>query len=158
MRVMSGLALAVLVSACGGGDDFEPPVCAPGELAVEGTVDGEAVSIRVASAGHVWSNIPSESDNAYLEVYGAGREPILRIEWDRTVARGQTTDAFGYVNLPSGSGSLHVGNCADDGFASLVTSRAEGADFLLRDLRAGPPCEGEAVGGELAGCLTFSSN
>ena len=126
---------------------------------LEVSLDGEPVDIQIVKSGHAFVNFPDNGDheNAYVDVYGAaGFEPILHIEWTRSLSRDQTADAFGYVNVSSQtSGSLQVGNCADDGFVSILTAREEGADFLLRDLRAGPPCQGQPVDGELAGCLRF---
>lgn len=154
-RLVVSFALASLAAACGGGDDdFVPPTCGENELALEGTIGGEPVSVRIASEGYVWVNFPDNGvyDNPYVDVRGAGEtEPILHLEWDRGLPRDMTTDAFGHVRIPSEG--LEVGNCADDGFVSIITAREDGADFLLRDLSAGPPCQGEPVSGELAGCV-----
>jgi hypothetical protein len=152
------LVSTLLAAPACGGEDFVAPSCEPGEVAVEGVIDGDAVSFRVATAGHAWINFASEEDNAYLDVYGPSADPVVHMEWQRSIANNQSADAFGYVDFSSGvSGSLEVGNCEGAGFVSRITARAEGADFLLQDLRRPPFCEGTPVDGELTGCVRFES-
>jgi hypothetical protein len=152
----AGLVL-VTAAACACGDDHPaPPTCADGELAVEGVLDGEDVSARLATWGYAWINLPSDTENAYMEVYGEGSTVIAHMEWGVSLAHGQRGDASGWIDLSS-QGELDVGNCAADGFVSEITAREDGADFYLQTLHRPPYCGGAAVDGYLVGCVRVAS-
>jgi hypothetical protein len=142
---------SALAPACGSG--LTAPSCGEGELAVEGFIDGVEIAERYQTTSHAWVNLPRDGEPAYLAVNTA-EGAVLRVEWGRTIATGQSSAASGYLDL-SGAGGFEVGNCEEDGFVSEVTSREGGAEFLLERLHHAPYCGGAPVDGYLVGCVGF---
>jgi hypothetical protein len=155
------LLFALLVGGCSGdeGDDDDSngggitPSCAAGEFALEGTLDGQAVSQR-GSVGQVQWLQGSEPNLLEAAFDGGGS---LHAEWPEVVARGDTTTITGSIVLPPGgprSGeTLNYGSGSMQALEDAVT-------FELSALTAEvtcdtAPCNDEIVDGNLRGCAAW---
>ena len=161
MRYPAILLLCLFFFACGSGDSNGdggtdggdlPPVCGPAEFAVTGNAGGVAVNEKMTVAGQALVNEPGDT-GCYVNVYfeGGGR---LRMEWDDTLAAGQSAPATGSVNLEV-HGGINLGSCSTGGKTSTVTLYDNGVEFTLKDLAEAPYCSGALVDGELRGCASF---
>ena len=160
LKTMAVIALVAGIgfSACGtssnnnGDGGNNGPTCGLAEFSVEGTAAGQAVSEKINVAGQALINIPGDT-GCYVNVYfeGGGR---LRLEWENTLADGQSSQASGSVNLEV-HGGINYGNCSGAGFPSKITKIENGVEFVLEDLREAPYCSGASVTGKLEGCATF---
>jgi hypothetical protein len=146
--------LLALFAACGGGDDdFDAPTCAPGEVAIEGTVDGGQESARLSGAtSYIFVNALSGELGSLSVAFG---DDMLFLEWPDLVANGDSVDARGAALVSS----LSYGNCDDDGFPGTLRMNAEGGGgtFRLTALRPGADCTAAEVSGELTGCFESSN-
>lgn len=151
------------VLACNGdeGDDTDTPSsypsCAAGEIAIEGTVDGADVSARfVYDGSYAWVNDLDDEDEepGTLDIHDAANG-ALHLEWFGLLANGASTDARGFVDL-SPSGGPNYGNCETQELTGTITAGDDGVPgtFVLRDVRAAPYCEQDALEGEIVGCWT----
>lgn len=149
---MKRLAVAVL-AACGGGeDDFDAPTCAPGEVRVEGTVDGiERTATATGSTQFAFINALSEDELGTLSI-GFATDDELTLAWPDLVPNGGSVEARGTVKLSD----IDLGSCETEGFPGImVLSQELGSDvgkFRLSELRAGADCAAPALAGELRGC------
>jgi hypothetical protein len=149
MKRLGILVLGLALAACGnsdgsngdggtdGGTDGSelPPVCGPAEFAVTGNAGGVAVNEKMTVAGQALVNEPGDT-GCYVNVYfeGGGR---LRLEWDDTLATGQSAPATGSVNLEV-HGKINLGSCSTGDKTSVVTLLEDGVEFTLRDLAEAP--------------------
>lgn len=151
---MFGLLLAC---ACGGGSDDEGEdggsgnvPCVPGELAIEGSLDGEAVSHRGALTGYAWSQLSKGTLDTSFE--GGGQ---FHAGWQGLVADGQTFAATGNITLPTtgphGGETLDYASGTftklDDGVRFKVTGFEQNVQCITA------PCPSGAVDGTLQGCV-----
>jgi hypothetical protein len=172
MRALGVLVLATAVTGCSGGGSGDPMgagggaggraggagglaglTCAEQEFAIEGTLDGQAVSHRGVITGHAWiqGSTPSTLD---VPFEGGGR---LHAEWDGIVADGEIFAATGSLTLPA-SGP-HAGETLDSADATM-RKVAEQVDFELTGLSvevvcATTPCPPDALDGTLQGCVRW---
>ncbi len=163
MRNLGLFLVGVLLAACGsvdnangdgGGDGSEQPaVCGPAEFVLTGSAGGQAVYQQIGVAGQALVNEPGDI-GCYLNVYfeGGGR---LRLEWEDTLASGQSAPATGSVNLEVHDG-INLGSCSTGAKSSTVTLLENEVEFTLRDLAEAPYCGGSPVAGELSGCAVFN--
>jgi hypothetical protein len=127
----------------------EDPGCdSPGTLVLEGEVDGVPISATYFTGGYAWSN--AMSGNGSVQVYGEAGSLIVDMSFDELLSHGQTSGGTGFLDLSS-VGGLQVGNCADDGNVSSVTSYGDGFGFELLNLRRPPYCTGAAAEGSVVG-------
>ena len=158
------LVLCVLLASgtasCGtdaitSGDDPLPatPVCAQGESAVAGILDGLQVSGRITSSYHVFINKLGAGPGTFDTDQGA---VAVHLEWGVLLAAGQSTPARGWVR---GTG-FDVGNPPNAAFSgTLSLDDAPGGlsgHFLLKDLHQAPYGSGVAVRGAIAGCFRYN--
>ena len=142
--------LLALVAACGGADDdFDAPTCAPGEVVIEGTIDGGQESASLSGAtSYIFVNALSGELGSLTVTFG---DDMLFLEWPDLVANGDSVDARGAVAVSS----LSYGNCDDDGFPGTLRMNDEGGGgaFRLTALRPDADCAAPEVSGELTGCF-----
>ncbi|HEU5061125.1 MAG TPA: hypothetical protein VFU21_31560, partial [Kofleriaceae bacterium] len=112
--------LALLVAACGGGDDdFDAPACGADQVIIEGTIDGGQESASFSGAtGYVFVNALSGELGTLTVTFGA--DDMLHLEWPDLVANGDSVDARGTVALAG----LSYGNCDEDGFPGTLRMNA----------------------------------
>jgi hypothetical protein len=131
----------------GGSGDM---TCEPDELALEGSLDGEAVSHRAALTGYAWSQINQGTLDASFE--GGGR---FRAEWQKLVSDGQTFAAAGSITLPAtGPHATETLDYASGTFTKLdggVRFKVSGFTQNVQCIMA--PCPTGAVEGTLQGCV-----
>jgi hypothetical protein len=161
VKVFYFLLAIFALEACGGGGGSGDggsdgsngsPICGAVKFIAVGTLNGSPVEERATVSGQFLVNVPGDT-GCYVNVYfeGGGR---LRLEWEDTLAAGQSSQASGSVNLEA-QGGINVGNCSDRGYASEMTMLENGVEFTLKNLHQAPYCSGAAYTGELAGCATF---
>ena len=150
-----------LFPACGSSDDDdgEPgtngagPTCGADEFALEGELDGEAVSHSGTLRSHAWiqGSTPSTLDVGFE---GGGS---VDIEWAGVVARGETIAVTGSITLPV-SGP-RAGETFEVG-SGAMTALEDGATFELGRLSAEvqciqPLCPADQLDGTLRGCVNW---
>ncbi|HKO48502.1 MAG TPA: hypothetical protein VJV79_12310 [Polyangiaceae bacterium] len=150
------LVFAVLLTvACGGTDSDENAgsgnmTCAPDELAIEGSLDGQAVSYRGALNSYAWTQLGSGKLDVSFEKGGS-----FHAQWPQLVADGATFSATGSITLPTTV--AHSGETLDYGegtFTKLdrgVRFNVSGFELSVQCITA--PCPSEAVEGALRGCV-----
>jgi hypothetical protein len=146
----------LLTCACGGGSDDDDMVdsgnvtCAPDELAIEGSLDGEAVSHRSELSGYVWSQIGTGTLDASFEEGGK-----FHAEWQQPVNDGATFAAIGNITLPSsGPRGGETLDYASGTFTKLdggVRFKVSGFKLDVQCITA--PCPSGSVEGTLQGCV-----
>lgn len=165
MKWMSYAVAALLLSACGD-DDAEDgavdyPECTVAEqLVLEGTLDGQPVSVRKDVSGHIFVNVTS-SGPGRLDLLEAaqdgtsGSTRLGRLEFEKTLVYGGQVSVRGVIEL-TGEGVI-AGNCENDGLPGLIAQNKEGdtLSFVLRGLKSQPYCGAAARSGELRGCIKF---
>lgn len=149
----------VCVVACGGGSDGDdglaPPSCpADGTFRYIHDIGGTTVEGEIPDVNYAFGNKISD-DPGSLDIGQRGTPggDRVHLEFDQAILDGQTVRARGLVQI----GSLDVGNCETGSSASKFTAlRGEdgGWTFVFVDLHEAPYCEGAAVTGSFAGCLT----
>jgi hypothetical protein len=147
----------LLTSACGGGSDGDDEVvdggnltCAPDEFAIEGSLDGEAVSHRSALSGYVWSQIGTGTLDTSFEDGGK-----FHAEWHQPVNDGATFAATGHITLPGGGPR---GGETLDYASGTFTKLDGGVRFKVSELSLNiqcvtAPCPSGDVEGTLQGCV-----
>jgi hypothetical protein len=146
----------LLACACGGGSDDEggggsgDMTCAPDELAIEGSLDGEAVSYRGALSSYAWSQVKTGTLNASFEGGGS-----FHAEWQKLVADGQTFAASGSISMPvAGPRGGETLDYASGTFTKLDGGvRFKLGAFELKVQCITEPCPSGAVEGTLQGCV-----
>lgn len=124
--------------------------CAPDEFAIEGSLDGEAVSHEGTLSGYAWSQLGTGTLDASFD--GGGK---VHAEWPKLVADGQTFMATGNITLPATG--AHAGETLD--FASGTFTKLDGGvrfkvtAFELNVQCVTEPCPSGAVEGTLQGCV-----
>ncbi|HLU65924.1 MAG TPA: hypothetical protein VKZ63_06595 [Kofleriaceae bacterium] len=149
---------AAALCACGGEEGLDPPTdCPTGALSYVYELDsgGEAASGEgsVTLGTMVFVNALSDDEPGRLLIGEDGAtQPVVSIEFDDPVARGDSVPARGFVSLPGGE--IDVGNCETGDFSGTIGTDADGDGywFSLVDLHLPPYCEGAAVDGSIAGC------
>ena len=148
----------LLACACGGGSDDDDDdvvdsgnmTCAPDELAIEGSLDGEAISHRSELSGYIWSQIGTGTLDASFEDGGK-----FHAEWQQPVNDGATFPATGNITFPIGV--PHGGETLD--YASGTFTKLDGGvtfkvtGFKLNVQCLVAPCPSEEVEGTLQGCV-----
>lgn len=146
----------LLCCGCGDGSDGNGVgdsgnmICAPDEFAVEGSLDGEAVSHRSALTGYVWSQVGTGTLDTSFEEGGK-----FHAEWQQPVNNGQTFAATGSITLPAtgphGGETLAYGSGTftklDSGLRFKVTGFAQTVQCITE------PCPSADVEGTLQGCV-----
>jgi hypothetical protein len=138
-------------SGSGGNDaGFSPdgiaaaPIC-PNKQTVGllGTVDGTDLEPFSGASTSSWMQMnPPYTMDIYFGPNGTG---LLHVEWNTSIAFGQTTSAVCQLTLPSGA--IYCGT-------GQIESLADGAQFYFDGLSAGPVCpSSSAVSGSFVGCL-----
>jgi len=155
-RTVLGLAL-LAPSGCSAKEVAAPPVneltCAAGELFIEGTIGGTAVSIREKSTGHGFIN-KAITEPGILQATGSSG--TFSFEFDTQVGSGQPAPARGTVRLRAPAPELDLGNCdrgPNDSNVSYTAGNPAIYRFSLKGARRPPYCTGEPVAGELNGCV-----
>jgi len=158
------LALCVLLASgtasCGtdaitSEDDAIPttPICAQGESAVAGILDGLQVSERITSSYHVFINKLGAGPGTFDTDQGG---VAVHLEWGVLLASGQSTPARGWVR---GAG-FDVGNPPDATFSGTLSLDdvpvGLSGQFLLKELHHTPYGSGVAVRGAVAGCFRYN--
>jgi hypothetical protein len=144
----------LLVCACGGDGSDEDSgsgnmTCAPGELAIEGSLGGEAASHRGALRGYSWTQLGSGKLDTTFEEGGS-----FHAEWPQLVGDGATFAATGSITMPSTG--PRAGETLD--YASGTFTKLDGgvrfkvSGFTLSVQCVTAPCPSEAVEGTLRGC------
>jgi hypothetical protein len=151
-RLAQASMLAASIASCG----FGAPTCGAGEVAVEGTLGGSAVSIRQSGmTAYLFRNFGVGGALGDLDIQFNGGAN-LHVAFPQIIPNGGSGPARGSVNLTAGAG-IDVGNCETDvAFPStLVLEQGSSGIFLLRGGKTGPSpyCGGMAQTGELAGCF-----
>jgi hypothetical protein len=146
----------LLTGACAGGSDGDGAggsgamTCAPDEFALEGSLDGEAVSHRGQLSGYAWGQIKTGTLDTSFEGGGS-----FHAEWQKLVNDGQTFAATGNVTLPAAG--PHGGDTLD--YASGTFTKLDGgvrfkvSGFELDVQCITEPCPSGAVAGTLEGCV-----
>jgi hypothetical protein len=147
----------LLTCACAGGSDGDGDgdggsgdmTCAPDEFAIEGSLDGEAVSHRGALSGYAWAQINTGRLDTSFEGGGS-----FHAEWQKLVADGQTFSATGNITLPAaGPHGAETLDYASGTFTKLdggVRFQVSGFKLNVQCIMA--PCPSGAVDGTLQGC------
>lgn len=147
---------AFLTVACGGGDDSDENgasgniSCAPSEFALEGSLNGEAVSHRGPLKVYAWTQIGTGKLDASFQEGGS-----LHAEWPQLVGNGATFSAAGNITLPPTG--PHAGETLAYGsgtFTKLdggVTFKVSGFKLSVQCVVA--PCPSEDITGTLQGCV-----
>lgn len=158
LAVPAALALALgvvsSIAGCGGDDGFDAPTCSPGEVAIEGSIDGGQESASLSGAtSYIFVNAVNGQLGSLTVAFGA--EDMLYLEWPDLVADGASVDARGSIAFPG----LAYGNCDDDGFPGTLRMNDDGngGTFRLGSLRPGADCTAAQVSGELTGCFASST-
>jgi hypothetical protein len=155
MRVQMMMGLLAVTSwigfGCGDGSAQSTPNCGINEIVITGTVDGLDIDERLDLSGHLWTNKLGDNLGTGKAQSAAGAF-VVDVAFNKLVSVGETAAARGEVDLSS-TGGIKVGNCEDAGFPSTITSRADGFDVVLEDLRAAPYCESASVVGTLSVCV-----
>jgi hypothetical protein len=161
-RGLSWLVLSapLLGPGCDGSDEDTDakdaltfPSCdEPEDLRIEGTVDGEAISlVGVENPGHGFVNCCFGDDLGFLEIFGGGGT-IVQFEFDQLVVHGGSVPAWGSVDL-EGHGGPHLGNCETAEPVSLLYDLGDdGYQFALRTPSEAPFCDHPAKQGVITGC------
>jgi hypothetical protein len=144
----------LLTGACGGGDDEDGAsgsvTCASDEFAIEGSLDGEAVSHRGALSSYAWIQISEKKLDTSFEGGGS-----FHAEWAQLVGDGQTFAATGNITLPATG--PRSGETLD--YASGTLTKLDGGvSFKLTGFKLNiqcitEPCPSGAVEGTLQGCV-----
>ena len=154
---MRMIAMVVLLAACGGSDGgIDAPDCDPGTLVATYTKDGRTEHIEAGGGGFAWVNKIGD-DNGYFDYTSVGLH--IRLEFDKLVANGDTTDARGFLSDENiGDTGLDVGNCETGGFDSKVSPQGDSLYiFELSNLHAAPYCSGASFGATISGCYQSSN-
>jgi hypothetical protein len=128
--------------------------CAPGELAIEGTLAGEAVSHRGALNGYAWIQLGMGTLDTSFEGGGS-----FHAQWSKLVGDGETFVATGNITLPSPG--PRAGETLD--YASGTFTKLDGGvRFKVGEFKHSvqcvtAPCPSEAVDGSLQGCVEPAS-
>ena len=157
IRIIAATLFCLLLLGCGSDGQQKDTdagllTCQAGELAYQGTMDGQTVEGRIGLAGHALTNV-CEDSLCSLRVYfeGGGR---LEFEWEDTLPNDTPRSAAGSLNLEVHDGP-NVGNCSSDP-VSEITLESDGLHFVLRELSDAPYCSGTAVSGQLEGCAKYA--
>jgi hypothetical protein len=146
----------LLACGCAGGSDGDGEgrsgdmTCAPDEFALEGSLDGEAVSHRGPLDRYAWAQINTGTFDTSFEGGGS-----LHAEWQNLVADGQTFSATGRLTLPAAG--PHGAETLD--YASGVFTKLDGGvRFKLTAFASNvqcvmAPCPSGPVEGTLEGCV-----
>lgn len=144
------------LTACSGNDDGGSSAigleCAEGTFALDGTLDGQAVSHQGELAGIVWVQGGTPTFDTSFSTGGS-----LHIEWAQAIADGATTGVTGRLTLPPDG--ARAGETLDSASGSM-TKLDEGIEFVLRDLSVSvacvtAPCAGDPVAGSVRGCAQW---
>jgi hypothetical protein len=124
--------------------------CAPGEFALEGSLDGEAVSHRGALGNYAWGQLKTGTLETSFEGGGS-----FHAEWQMLVADGQTFAATGRVTLPAAGPR---GGETLDYASGTFTKLDGGVRFNVSELGLNvqciiAPCPSGPVAGSLQGCM-----
>lgn len=151
----------LLTCACGGSDgdgdgDSERDAgsgnmtCAPDGFAIEGSLDGEAVSHEGTLSRYAWSQLGAGTLDASFEGGGS-----VHAEWPNLVADGQTFTATGNIALPATG--AHAGETLVYGSGTFTKLdggvRFKVSAFELNVQCVTEPCPSGAVEGTLQGCV-----
>jgi hypothetical protein len=150
------LVFALLPTVACGGDDADGTAdsgnmtCAPDEVAIEGSVDGEAVSYRGALESYAWTQLGSGELDVSFEERGS-----FHAEWPQLVGDGATFSATGSITLPATV--AHSGETLGYG-AGTFTKLDGGVRFKVSGFKLSvqcitAPCPSEDVEGTLRGCI-----
>jgi hypothetical protein len=123
--------------------------CAPDEFALEGSLGGEAVSLRGAMSRYSWRQLDTRTLDTSFEGGGS-----FHAEWEKLVGNGQTFAATGNLTLPATS--PHAGETLDFSLGSF-TKLAGGVRFKVTGFELNvqcitAPCPKSAIEGTLEGC------
>lgn len=146
----------LLACGCAGGSDGDDDggsgdkTCAPDEFALEGSLDGEAVSHRGALSSYAWAQINTGTLDTSFEGGGS-----FHAEWQKLVADGQTFSATGRLTLPAaGPHGAETLDYASGTFTKLdggVRFKVTALELNVQCVTA--PCPSDAVEGTLEGCV-----
>lgn len=155
MRWSSFVVLGVVTGACGGEGGITPPDCElPGQVVIEGTLDGEPILMELWGMEFI-NEVLSTGPHLQITFSDTGGDR-LDLEY-HPLDRHNKADARGYIDF-SESGGLVVGNCQVTSFFSSiefdeVDGGLTGGTFTMRGLHRMPFCQGDAVDGVLTGCF-----
>jgi hypothetical protein len=147
---------ALLTFACGGGDDSDEKggsgsmTCAPGELALDGSLDGEAVSYRGPLKVYAWTQLGRGKLDASFAEGGS-----FHAEWAQLVGNGTTFSATGSITLPPTEPHAGETLAYDSGTFTKLDGgvRFKVSGFKLNVQCISAPCPSEDVIGTLQGCV-----
>src|SRR5687768_2006289 len=101
------LAVLVLVVSGCGDEGFDAPTCMPGQLVIEGTIDGVPIAATINATGFSFINALGDSDGQVK--VSTGTTTHLSLQFPDLVANGDDVSARGQVTLATPA--LMVGNC-----------------------------------------------
>jgi hypothetical protein len=144
-------ALVVVLSGCGGSDNSGAPQCAPGEVAISGSIDGQAISDRRSNVREY--SLVNFGATGHVEVKFAGNDRLF-IEFPGTLADGATSSARVEVNFAS-NGGVALSNCGATDFPSFITlnGTGSGGTFVLQRAKSLSACSGPEKSGTITGCF-----
>lgn len=158
------LLTVLLLGGCGGTsgaadagtlfvNDLE---CAEHELIVQGTLNGVAVNIKEAAPTYSFTGADDGQQGLFQATTATAS---FKFTYDGRVAADTSKAARGFFNGTDSAGAaFDVGNC-EAGSTDSAVSIAKGDRkvsvfrFALRKAKKSPYCSGDAVDGELRGCL-----
>jgi hypothetical protein len=150
----TSVAIAHLGCSGGGGADGAWIVCAQDEFRLVGQLDGQTIDLRESTVNSGGGMTQFGTGDFSTQMIAPVEDPTrtkLDLQWAKTIADGETTDASGTLRMPDSGPLASQSYCLGTGTQIHFSSDGVNLQFKLTGITGGTGCAA-SVAGELQGC------